>query len=80
MYCSHFLFDIQTESTKNNMELCLCPGLRSTMDEEREAGRSGEEVQERAASPASSCDSFKSAHSMGQPAEFKDEDQSIEKR
>ncbi|CAL8386042.1 unnamed protein product [Boreogadus saida] len=61
------------------MELCLCPGLQSTMDEEREEGGSGEE-QQRADSPGPSCVSMKSGWSMDQPVRFKDGNQSIEKR
>uniref|UniRef100_A0A8C5B0V1 CARD domain-containing protein n=1 Tax=Gadus morhua TaxID=8049 RepID=A0A8C5B0V1_GADMO len=64
------------------MELCLCPGLQSTMDEEREDGGptskttlSGEHGrrskakrrrQERADSPGPSCVSMKSEHYMGE--------------
>ncbi|XP_059904446.1 NACHT, LRR and PYD domains-containing protein 12-like isoform X4 [Gadus macrocephalus] len=49
------------------------------MDEEREEGGSGEE-QERADSPGPSCVSMKSGWSMDIPLNFKDGNQSIEKR
>ncbi|XP_056440027.1 NACHT, LRR and PYD domains-containing protein 3-like isoform X2 [Gadus chalcogrammus] len=71
----------------NNMELCLCPGLKSTMDEEREEGAptskttlSGEHGrqgkakrrrQERADSPGPSFVSMKSDWSMGHPPDLK---------
>ncbi|CAL8235382.1 unnamed protein product [Arctogadus glacialis] len=76
--------------------MCLCPGLQSTMDEEREeegptskTTLSGAHVrrskakrrrQQRADSPGPSCVSMKSDRSMDVPVGFKDGNQSVEKR